>query len=409
MSAVKDAEAALKLPVETICALRVDTFDDDAAARTAAALAAIDAVIGSVVVARTRYVTAHTAVIDGIEPAVARKTNTEGWRTLLGLAAEPDALVASLREDAAVKATRADHDEALKQIDDAIAGVLDAKYDQLSGDVATWWKLMRPDTTTRFTGLQRAGTGRRYLDIKAGLFEGEARSEPTAIRDAVAVFSDSQLNCLGLAAFLARAVRQKCGFIVLDDPFPGSDADHRTMFLDQVLPALAIEGIQVLLLTYDDHAARDAQVMYADTGIDCFEIGLADPVAGATVTRTTDDLDVLLAKANGLLAMSSSSAEARKLAAKHLRTATERFCKLMVIKGREAQGTVTPLSELNLTLGALIPMVDPMLTQNGGDPGKLKVIPGRINPGNHDDAVPEQADLKQTYGSLKDFRKRYLG
>ena len=92
--------------------------------------------------------------------------------------------------------------------------------------------------------------------------------------------------------------------------------------------------------------------------------------------------------------MSSSSAEARKLAAKHLRTATERFCKLMVIKGREAQGTVTPLSELNLTLGALIPMVDPMLTQNGGDPGKLKVIPGRINPGNHDDAVPEQADLK---------------
>ena len=181
VSAVKDAEAALKLPVETICALRVDTFDDDAAARTAAALAAIDAVIGSVVVARTRYVTAHTAVIDGIEPAVARKTNTEGWRTLLGLAAEPDALVASLREDAAVKATRADHDEALKQIDDAIAGVLDAKYDQLSGDVATWWKLMRPDTTTRFTGLQRAGTGRRYLDIKAGLFEGEARSEPTAI------------------------------------------------------------------------------------------------------------------------------------------------------------------------------------------------------------------------------------
>jgi len=340
---------------------------------------------------------------------VARKTNTEGWRTLLALSAEPDSLVEAIREDVAVKATRSDLDAALRQIDDAIAEVLDTKYDQLGEDVSTWWKLMRPDTTTRFSGLQRAGTGRRYLDIKAGLFEADARPDPTAIRDAVAVFSDSQLNCLGLAAFLARAVRQKCGFIVLDDPFPGSDADHRTMFLDQVLPELAARGIQVILLTYDDHAVRDAQAMYADTGIDCFEIGLADPVAGAMVTRTTDDLDVLLAKANGLLATSASSAEARKLAAKHLRAATERFCKLMVIKARAAQGTVTTVSELNLTLGALIPMVEPLLTQNAGDPGKLRVIPGRINPGNHDDAVPEQADLKQTYGNLKDFRKRYLG
>jgi len=407
-SSLKAAEAALRPHATAISALRVDTFDEQAGQQAGAALAAIDGIIRTVAAARTRYVAAHTAVTYGIEPAVARKTNTEGWRTLIALAESPDALVAALREDAAVRATLADHEAALKQIDDAIGGVLDAKYDQLAGDVAKWWKLMRPDTMTRFSGLQRAGTGRRYLDIKAGLFDGDARPEPTAIRDAVAVFSDSQLNCLGLAAFLARAVRQRSGFIVLDDPFPGSDADHRTMFLDQVLPALAVEGIQVSLLTHDDHAARDAQTMYADTGIDCFEIGLADPVAGAAIARTTDNLDVLLAKANGLLLTSSSSSEARKLAAKHLRAATERFCKLVVIKARAAQGTITPLSDLNLALGALIPMVEPVLVQNAGDPGKLRVIPGRINPGNHDDAVPEQSDLKQTYGTLKDFKKRYL-
>lgn len=406
--ALKDAEAGIKTHEATISELRVETFDEETASRAATALDAIDGIVRTVATARSRYVAAHKAVTEAIEPAVARKTNTEGWRTLLALAANPDALVAALREEAAVQATRADHEAALGQIDKAIGEVLDAKYEQLGGDVATWWRLMRPDTTTRFSGLQRAGTGRRFLDIKAGLFEGEARPEPTAIRDAVAVFSDSQLNCLGLAAFLARAVRQKAGFIVLDDPFPGSDADHRTMFLDQVLPALAAEGIQVVLLTHDDHAARDAQAMYADTGVDTFEIGLADPVAGAAVTRTSDDLDLMLSKANGLLVTSSSSSEGRKLAAKHLRAATERFCKLTVIKARAAQGTVTPLSDLNLTLGVLVPMVEPLLTQNPGDPGKLRVIPGRINPGNHDDAVPEQADLKQTYGTLKDFKKRYL-
>jgi hypothetical protein len=81
----------------------------------------------------------------------------------------------------------------------------------------------------------------------------------------------------------------------------------------------------------------------------------------------------------------------------------------MIIKDRNARGVTTAISELNLTLGTLIPMVEPLLTQDTGDPGKLRVIPGRINPGNHDDAVPAQADLKQTHGNVKDFRKRYLG
>lgn len=406
--AVKASDAELKPHLATVAALELGTFDDAAIASVTVALTAIEKTVAAVGAAHQRYARAHTAVVDAVEPTVARKTNTMGWKTLLTLAADPDTLYAALREERAARAARAEFEKALKEIDGGIAEVLDSKYDQVGDEVSKWWRLMRPDTTTRFSGLQRVGTGRRYLDMKAGLFETDARPEPTAVRDAVAVFSDSQLNCLGLAAFLARSVRQRCGFLVLDDPFPGSDADHRTMFLDRVLPALAAEKIQVILLTFDDRAVADAQHMYADTGIDCFEIGLADPVAGATVARTKDDLDVMLAKANGLLLTSSTSAEARKLAASHLRDATERFCKLMVIKDRASKGTMTAMSELNLTLGVLVPMVDPLLTQNGGDPGKLRVIPGRINPGNHDDAAPDQMDLKQTYGTLKDFKKRYL-
>lgn len=405
---VKDAEAALKPHEATIAALRIEIFDDDAARQAFAALASIDQIIGAVVAARTRYVAAHTAVVDGIEPAVARKTNTDGWRTLLALAGEPESVVKALREDLAVKATRSDLDAALKQIDDAIADVLDAKYDQLGGDVSRWWGLMRPDTTTKFAGLQRAGTGRRYIDIKAGLFEAEAGAEATAIRDAVAVFSDSQLNCLGLAAFLARAVRQKCGFIVLDDPFLGSDADHRTMLVDGVLPALAAEGVQVVLLTHDDRVVTEAHAMYSNAGVDGFEIGLIDPVAGAVVTRTRDDLDVLLSKASGLLMNSSASTEARKLAAQHLRDGAERFCKLLIVKDRRSRGIAAALSDLNENLGTLVPMTEPLLAGDGGDPGKLRVMPPRLNPGNHDDAVPGMAELKMTLGNLRTFKKRYL-
>jgi hypothetical protein len=180
------------------------------------------------------------------------------------------------------------------------------------------------------------------------------------------------------------------------------------MFIDAVLPELAKEEIQVILLTHDDVAIRDAQTLYEHTGIDTFEITLADPLAGATVTRTKDDLDVLLAKANALLRTSVAAAEPRKLAARHLRDAAERFCKVLLVKDRRAQGGSVVPSDFDKTLGELIPMVEPLLTQNGGDPGKLRVMPARLNPGNHDDSPPSLADLKVSHGNLTDFKKRYL-
>lgn len=407
-SATTEAEAALKPLEASLAALRIDGFDDVALASARSAFVAIERAVASVGAAHAAYVRAHAAVVEGVEPALARKTSTEGWSSLLALAAVPEDLLKALREEQAQKATTKELERALKDIDAAIAGVLDAKYDQLGGDVSKWWQLMRPDTTTRFSGLQRAGSGRRYIDMKAGLFESDARTKPTAIRDAVAVFSDSQLNALGLAAFLARSARQRCGFVVLDDPFPGSDGDHRTMFIDKVLPALADEGIQVVLLTHDDRAVVDTQAMYADFGIDSFEIGLSDPVRGAVVTRTKDDLDVLLSKASGLLGTSPAATEPRKLAAQHLRDAAERFCKLVIVRDRTARGTTTFLSDLGQTLGQLVPMTEPLLTLDRGDPGKLRVMPARLNPGNHDDKVPSTDELKQTWGNLRTFKKRYL-
>jgi hypothetical protein len=173
-------------------------------------------------------------------------------------------------------------------------------------------------------------------------------------------------------------------------------------------PALAAEGIQVVLLTHDDRTIVDAQATYADFGVDSFEIGLSDSVRGALVTRTKDDLDVLLAKTSALLGNAPTATEPRKLAAQHLRDAAERFCKLLIIRHRTATGITTVLSELDQTLGELIPMAELLLTLERGDPGKLRVMPGRLNPGNHDDTVPSTAELKETCGNLRSFKKRYL-
>lgn len=389
--------------------LTVDAWDEVAEASATTELTRIREAMVEAEAANSTLTSVQGPLVEALKARLDLSRSTVGWVDLLALAADPTALLQGILKEKGRRRTEEEFDQALKEIDDAVAALLDEKFSNLGGDVVRWWSLMRPDTTTKFASIQRAGTGRRFLDMKAALFEGENHPKPKALRDAVAVFSDSQLNCLGLAAFLARSVRQKCGFIVLDDPFSGSDPDHRTMFIDAVLPKLVQEGVQVLILTHDELALRDAQHIHEHLGVDCFKLGLDDPLLGARITRTKDDLDILLSRASALTKSNSSFAdEPRKLAARHLRDAAERFCKMMLVKQARSKGDNVMLSNFDRTLGELIPLVEPLLTLDPSDPGKLRVIPGRLNTGNHDDSPPSSADLKTTCGNLTSFKQRYL-
>lgn len=136
----------------------------------------------------------------------------------------------------------------LSDIDRAKEVVLNMRFDGLSSTIREWWDLLRPEEPSFFNALaQRPGT-RRTIDFKAGLAGAEDGANPV-IRDVVAVFSQSQLHCLGLAVFLARAVHERLGFIILDDPFLTSDDEHRAHFIYRAVERLHKRGIQVIILT----------------------------------------------------------------------------------------------------------------------------------------------------------------
>ncbi len=97
--------------------------------------------------------------------------------------------------------------------------------------------------------------GSTFVNLMASL-----RTDPTTAhaveRHALGVFSDSQLNALGLSTFLARTELLRTPLVVLDDPIPGSDGDHRFTFAENTLDGLLQGGIQIILTTYDDKLAR---------------------------------------------------------------------------------------------------------------------------------------------------------
>lgn len=357
--------------------------------------------------ARDRYREASEPVIGVLREEVDRRAETEGWQDLIELARRREELLNWLIERAAYERVRQDLDQAIEQIDEAKAQVLDDKFSALSQEIRRWWDLLRPHEPTSFDGIQRGGSGRRFIDLKAQLAAGSNASSGIALRDAVAVFSDSQLNALGLAAFLARSVREGAGFVVLDDPVPASDKEHRAFFIGRVLDELVKSGIQVILLTHDERMWKDVQESYDHLTLDTFVVTLTAPCEGAMVTSESDTLNSLLARATQYIG--NPNRDTRKIGALKLREAAERFCKLMLVNERKSRGDHTAqVSEYDgKNLGYLVPKVYPLLTKDPSHLGKLRVIAQRLNPGPHDDDTPSSADLQQCHGDLEYLLKEY--
>lgn len=79
--------------------------------------------------------------------------------------------------------------------------------------------------------------------------------------------------------FLARAVKERVGFIVLDDPILSSDEDYRAYFNAPVIEELLALGVQILLLTQGQRTWKDLGERYLHQNISMFQIVLSAPVA----------------------------------------------------------------------------------------------------------------------------------
>ena len=224
----------------------------------------------------------------------------------------------------------------------------------------------------------------------------------------IAVFSQSQLHCLGLALFIARSLHEGTGFIVLDDPIISSDEDYRAHFNAAVVERLIDIGIQIIVLTQDQKTWKDLGERYLHRQIFMFQITLHVPAEGAIVTDTADDLTSMLTRA-GILARGGHP-DLRKQCGELLRNAAERFCKEILVKDRRRKGekSAAIVEYDGQNLGKLSSKVEPLLTGNPAHPGKLRAIGKMLNPAKHDDAIPDQGTLTVAIGDLQALRKQYI-
>ena len=353
------------------------------------------------------YAVAEEVLLKQLTPVIDAASETAGWQELVDAASDQDALRASLIERHARTALQKELKAALRQIDRGNEKVLNDKFGDLSDGIQHWWDLLRPGEPTFFSAVRPRSGARRTVDFKAGLSLYPDRSAPK-VRDVIAVFSQSQLHCLGLALFVARALHEGAGFMVLDDPILASDEDYRAYFKADVLEELIDRKVQVIVLTQDQKTWKDLEHRYLHANIDMFQMALTNPADGTTVTNSGDDLMAMLARA-AVLARGGHT-ELRKQAGELLRNAAERFCKEKLVKDRWTRGdSGAAISDYDgKTLGQLEPKVEPLLTTDPSHPGKLRSIGRQLNPAHHDDDIPDHGTITVALGDLKSLKKEYL-
>ena len=372
-----------------------------------AAFEALSSARESLRLAVETYVGPAQALVSALAAVIDLQSNTAGWQAFLDVAEEPASLCNGLIEARARAKVLKELEAALRQIDKAKEAVLDDKFAEYSDVIQTWWERLRPDEPTFFSAVQPRRGAKRTIDFKAGLSANPDRSSPK-MRDVIAIFSQSQLHCLGLALFLARAQHEGSGFIVLDDPVLSSDDDYRVHFNSTVLEELLKLPIQIIVLTQDHAAWEDIEIRHRHLGISMAQLYVDSPQTGTIIENTSD---TLMAKVNRAKSLAKGGhPDVRKECGIQLRDAGELFCKEILVKDKSNQGDQNAtLSDFEgKVLEWLCPRVEAFLDKDPSHPGKLEAFRKTVNSACHDNTPPGSSEMTQACGEIGYLAKEYL-
>jgi hypothetical protein len=141
---------------------------------------------------------------------------------------------------------------------------LEARRVSFNDGIGTVWTALRSDQYSSFRQLyipEPRGKGFPVeIEVKAQLDDGDNKKEVDALR----VFSESQVNALGIAAFITRSKLLGHRILIFDDPVQSMDEEHFKTFAKDVLNQVLAEGFQVIVLTHNDTFAKDVSYYHRE-------------------------------------------------------------------------------------------------------------------------------------------------
>jgi hypothetical protein len=202
----------------------------------------------------------HREVVADLEEAVGTASRDDAIYRLRDKWLDVASLTAALAEDTTWESAKQATKSSLDSLRDGLIAlrsqIIEHARHKFSDDMTSVWHLLRRDSGAQFSRIfvpEARGKGYKLeFELKAIISDGSTAPEVDALR----VFSESQVNVVGLAAYITRARSLGHRLLIFDDPVQSMDEEHFNSFAGELLTALLEEGFQILILTHSDTFAR---------------------------------------------------------------------------------------------------------------------------------------------------------
>lgn len=220
------------------------------------AIAAVSTSIGALL----PTLTLHREHVGHLEEAVGAASRDDATYRLREKWLDVAGLTTGVAEDVAWERSKVTAKASLDGLRDGLIAlrteIIEDARKTLSDGMTNVWHLLRSDSGAQFSRLRvppPRGKGYKLeFELKAVISDGKSNPEVDALR----VFSESQINVIGLAAYITRARLLGHKILIFDDPVQSMDEEHFRSFAAKLLPRLLDEGLQILILTHSDTFAR---------------------------------------------------------------------------------------------------------------------------------------------------------
>jgi len=265
-------------------------------------------------------------------------------------------------------------------------------------DIRAWYDLMNPGASVGYDSL---APGTDSVELRARSFAKTIMAAPN--------LSASQLNCIGLAVYLACATRDSSphSMLLFDDPIQSMDDEHTEAFKKVVIKKLLERGFQVVLLTHMDNFADEIEKLYRTTyRPSCFKM---EPYSqsGPVLVPTGSHIQSLLTEVRKN--MDSPNDGYRKQAVQALRQFVERFVKDFFVA--ETGNSVSKRFE-DKNWSDLKPLLRQCTKFDSNDESLLEDTHGFTSQHLHTDGtipakVPSSALIRPHYAEMDNFLTKY--
>ncbi len=297
--------------------------------------------------------------------------------------------------------------QAVRDFDQRFAGLIDnvrdftkkkqkevlASRDQ---EIKDWYAMLNPSSDVGYDGMNPATDN---LELRARSYKKTMFAAPN--------LSMSQLNCVGLAVYLACATRPGTPFrtLLIDDPVQSMDDEHTEAFKKQVIEKLLDGGFHVVLLTHMHPLAEDVASLYRARGAELYKMSQYS-VSGPSIDWKGPEITRLL---EAVRKNKDGNDQYRKQATRDLRYFVERFSKDLF--KAQTGGTVSKRYE-NKSWGELRDLLRRCPNFDAKDEPKLEdtfnVMSRHMHP---DDTVPQpilgSAQLTAHYRTMSELLDKY--